>query len=126
MTHELLTNLLAEKVMGWKLGPNRFMMANREWTPRWRFQPTRRYEDAFRLLDQAAPSEYSICGDEIGTLRVVVQVEAGPGIATGRNLPAAISTAIARAFGLGVSENSDLLAADGAGAERASGELHGK
>ena len=52
--------------MGWTVGPDRFMMGNRGWMPRWRFQPAEKLEDAFRLLEEAAPQEYSICGDDKG------------------------------------------------------------
>ena len=51
MTSEHLTAILAERVMGWTVGPDRFMMGNRGWMPRWRFQPAEKLDDAFRLLE---------------------------------------------------------------------------
>ena len=55
-----LTGLLAARVMGSGVRPDRFLIKGRQWMPRWRFQPADRLEDAFRLLDAADPSEYSI------------------------------------------------------------------
>jgi len=60
MTGERLTAILAEKVMGWSVGPDRFLMGNRRWQPRWRFQPTENLDDAFRVLEKAAPQEYAM------------------------------------------------------------------
>ena len=61
MTSERLNAILAERVMGWCVGPHRWaMIGGRRWLPRWRFQPTTRLEDAFRLLDRLVPEEYTI------------------------------------------------------------------
>src|SRR5947207_380778 len=51
MSDDRLTQELATRVMGWKVVPDRFLMSNRRWKPRWRFQPCRRLEDAFSLLE---------------------------------------------------------------------------
>jgi len=53
MTTSELTALLAQRVMRWTVAPGRFLMENRRWKPAWRFQPTKKLEDAFRLLDAA-------------------------------------------------------------------------
>ena len=45
-TADTLAAILADQVMGWKVGPDRFTMAGRRWMPRWKFQPTVRMEDA--------------------------------------------------------------------------------
>jgi hypothetical protein len=37
---EHLAAVLAERVMRWGVGPDRFLLSNRCWLPRWRFQPT--------------------------------------------------------------------------------------
>ena len=88
--------------MGWTVGPDRFMMGNRGWTPRWRFQPAEKLEDAFRLLEEAAPEEYSICGDAKGSIHVRVQIAGATGEARGTSKPLAIAHAVARAVGIEV------------------------
>ena len=42
VTNDQLAAILAERVMGWSVGPDRFMMGDRRWQPRWRFQPGKR------------------------------------------------------------------------------------
>jgi len=44
MTGDQLTVTLGERVMGWRVGPDHFLMGNRRWLPRWRFQPDERLE----------------------------------------------------------------------------------
>ena len=41
-------------------------MGHRRWLPRWRFQPAENLMDAFRLLEGAAPAEYSMSGGSDG------------------------------------------------------------
>lgn len=106
MTSEQLTALLAERIMGWTVGPDRFTFGNRGWMSRWRFQPTEKLEDAIRLLEQTAPQEFSICGDDKGNLQVRVRVGASTGIATGGPMAMVIAIAVARAVGLDVAEIS--------------------
>jgi hypothetical protein len=55
-----LTVQLAERVMGWSTGPDRYVLPNRSWMPRWQFQPTQNLEHAIRLLDAAKPESYSM------------------------------------------------------------------
>jgi len=102
MTSENLTAILAERVMGWTVGPDRFMMGNRGWTPRWRFQPAVKLDDALRLLEVASPQEYSICGDDKGNIHVKVRIAGTQGEARGTSRPLAITFAIARAIGVEV------------------------
>jgi len=102
VTGERLTALLAQRVMGWTVGPDRFMMGNRGWMPRWRFQPAEKLEDAFRLLDEAAPQEYSIRGDDTGSIHVRVRINGNAGEASGTSKPLTITQAIARAAGIEV------------------------
>src|SRR5262245_26426066 len=102
MTSDQLTALLAERVMGWGVGPDRFMMGNRGWMPRWRFQPVEKLGDAFRLLEEATPQEYSICGDDKGNIYVQVRIAGTKGEARGTSKPLAITYAIARAVGIEV------------------------
>ena len=102
MTPEMLTSLMAKRVMGWTEWADRFLMGDRRWTPRWRFQPTEKLEDAFRLLEEAAPEEYSICGDAEGSIHVRVRIAGIQGEAHGTSKPRAITCAIARALGIDV------------------------
>ena len=102
MTHDQLTAILAERVMGWSVGPDRFMMGNRGWMPRWRFQPAEKLEDAFRLLEEAAPQEYSIGGDDEGSVHVQVRINGAMGEAQ-RNVHARrYYLRVARAVGIEV------------------------
>jgi hypothetical protein len=76
--------------------------------PRWRFQPAERIEDAFRLLEQAAPEEYSIVGDDKGTFRATVRLAESTGEAKGSSKPLTITCAIARAFGIEVEQFDEI------------------
>lgn len=102
MTDERLTDFLAERVMGWTVGPDRFMTGRRGWMPRWRFQPAEKLEDAFRLLEEAAPQEYSICGDDTGNIHVKARIAGRVGEARGTSMALSITQAIARAVGIEV------------------------
>jgi hypothetical protein len=102
VSNDQLTAVLAERVMGWTVGPERFSMGNREWMPRWRFQPTEKLEDAFRLLEEAGPREYSICGDDKGSIHVRVRIDGTAGEARGTSKPLTLTYAIARAVGIEV------------------------
>jgi transcriptional regulator with XRE-family HTH domain len=75
VANDLLTAILAERVMGWTVGPDRFPLGGRRWLPRWRFQPVTRLEDAFRLLKSTAPEEYSIGATEDGGFWARVRVD---------------------------------------------------
>jgi hypothetical protein len=88
--------------MGWIVGPDRFMTGKRGWLPRWRFQPAEKLEDAFRLLEAAAPEEYTISGDDKGTVHVRVRIHGATGEARGSSSPLAISRAIGGAVGIEV------------------------
>ena len=102
MTPDALTTLLAERVMGWRVGPDRFLTGNRGWISRWRFQPAEKLPDALRLLEKAAPGEYDMSGDGEGNVRVHVRIGDATGEACGPSKPRAITYAIARAFGIQV------------------------
>jgi hypothetical protein len=100
MTVEALTAKLAERVMGWNVAPDRFLVGNRSWIPRWRFQPMERLEDAFRLLEKAQPEHYSMGLDGGGRFAVEVRIGGKLGVARDELKPRAITLAIARALGL--------------------------
>ena len=100
MTTPKLTALLAEQVMRWTVHPGRYLMENRRWTPAWRFQPTKRLEDAFQLLDAADPEEYSINARRGGVFAVRVRIGGTAGEAFDTSRARAITHAVARAIGL--------------------------
>jgi ABA sandwich protein len=102
MTSERLAAVLAEKVMNWHVGPDRFMMGGRRWLPRWRFQPAGRLEDAFRLLEHAAPQEYAMGAAENGGFWARVRVAGTTGEAQESSQARAITLAVARAIGVEV------------------------
>jgi hypothetical protein len=100
MSVERLNDLLAERIMGWRVAPGRFMMGGRGWKPTWRFQPTNRLEDAFHLLDAANPSEYCITARQGGLFTVRVQMGGAVGEASDNVKARAITYAVARAIGI--------------------------
>jgi hypothetical protein len=100
VTRERLTGLLAERVMGWTVGPDRFIMVARQWQPRWRFQPLQRLEDAFRLLERAAPQEYSVGATADCNFWAKVRIAGVSGEARESSQAEALTFAIARAVGL--------------------------
>ena len=100
MNDDALTVSLAQRVMGWSIAPDRFLMGSRRWIPRWRFQPTENLADAFRLLEEAAPQEFSMCGDSQCNFQVRVRIGDGTGESDETSKPRAITFAIARAVGI--------------------------
>lgn len=101
MTANILTGLLARRVLGWTVAPDRYLIAHRQWLPRWRFQPLKRLEDAFRLMEQAAPEEYTL-GSETGGFWARVRVKGTTGEAHEATQPRAVTYAVARALGIEV------------------------
>jgi len=102
MTNDQLTAILAERIMGWTVSPERFMMGRRSWLPRWRFQPATRLQDALRLLECAAPQMYTIGTTENGGCWATVRIAGALGEAREPSQARAITLAIARAIGLEV------------------------
>ena len=102
MTIDQLNALLAERIMGWTVGPERFLMGGRRWIPRWRFQPATRLEDAFRLLERTAPQEYVTGTTENGRFWARVRLDGTTGEACESSQPRAMTFAIARAIGIEV------------------------
>jgi hypothetical protein len=98
-----LTAALAECVMGWSVAPDRFLLGGRRWLPTWRFQPIEKLDDAFQLLEKAAPLEYSM-GDDGRGFRVRVRIGKAIGEARDRSKPRAITLAVARAVGIEVED----------------------
>jgi excisionase family DNA binding protein len=100
ITSDRLTALLAEHVMSWRVGPDRFLLGRRRWIPRWRFQPAEKLEDAFRLLEQVAPEEYTMGDDRNRGFWVRVRAAGVLGEATESSKARAITFAVARALGI--------------------------
>ena len=96
MTSERLTAVLAERVMAWKVAPDRFLMGGRRWIPRWRFQPLTNLADAFRLLEKAATS-YTLTATPDATFTAHICVADRTGSASGKSPAATITVALARA-----------------------------
>lgn len=97
-----VTAIMAEKVLGWSVGPDRYMTGDRRWMPRWRFRPAENLIDAFQLLDSAAPDEYSMSGGSGVRFQVRVRIGDVVGEACDASKPRAITYAIARAVGIEV------------------------
>jgi hypothetical protein len=104
MTNEQLAAILAERVMGWTISPERFMLGGRRWIPRWRFQPATRLEDAFRLLERVAPRDYAT-GAEGDRFWARVLLDEASGEAHESSQARAISFAVARALRIDIPED---------------------
>jgi hypothetical protein len=102
MTVDTLVSLLAERVMGWGAAPNRFLVGNRCWMPRWRFQPTKNLENATALLEAADPAECSIARHGRGDWSATVRIGGNTAKARAASPEMAITLAVAQAFGLDV------------------------
>jgi hypothetical protein len=99
VTSKQITAALAARVMGWGIAPERFLLGNRRWIPRWRFQPTEKLDDAFKLLEKAAPRAYAM-GDDGEGFRVRVRIGKTIGESRDESKARAITHAVARAMGL--------------------------
>ncbi len=102
MTATRIDSMMAERVMGWRTARGRFLRGDRRWTPHWRFQPTTRVADAFRLLEHAAPTKVSIISDNSGAFRVTLQIYGRTSKVTDRSKARAITLAVALAMELEV------------------------
>ena len=105
MSKDRLTALLAERVMGWSAAPDRFLVGNRRWISRWRFQPEQNLRDAFRLLEEAKPEHYSMGSEKGGVFWVRVEIAGVVGEARHASKPRAVTFAVARALGIDVGVN---------------------
>lgn len=102
VTRGRLTAILAERVMGWTPGPNRFLTANRGWLRCGAFQPTERLQDAHRVLLAANPSDYTFGGGIRKPAWAYVQIGDASRQATDESLPIAICLATLRALGIDI------------------------
>jgi hypothetical protein len=102
VTTNQLTVVLAEKVMGWRVAPDRFLMDRRRWLATWRFQPTKNIADAFQLVEAAGVVEFALRASRNGVYGVKVRTSAASAEASGSSLPLTICVAIARAYSIDV------------------------
>lgn len=101
MTDSMLIDRLAQQVLLWRVGPDRFITGNRSWLPKWRFNPLHRIEDAFLLLDHSESARYVI-SQTGGRFQVEVEQGGRIGKAADSSKPRAITLALARSLGLEV------------------------
>jgi hypothetical protein len=101
VTDNLLIDRLAQQVLHWRVGPDRFLTGNRSWIPRWKFNPLERLEDAFRLLDHSKSARYVI-SQTGGKFQAEVEHDGKIGRAADDSKPRAITLALARSLGLEV------------------------
>jgi len=100
MHDDQITAAVVEAVLGWKAAPDRFIKPGRSWTPRSRFKPLVRLDDAFLLLSRAGCTcVLSVGSDRIFTARV--QLGDRTGTASGEPKARAITLAICQALGIG-------------------------
>ena len=78
MTRHQLTTIT--RVMGWRVGPSRFLRDSRSWLSHCRFQ---QIADASLLLEKVDPEEYVMNAAESGGFRVWVRIAAVTGAAEG-------------------------------------------
>jgi hypothetical protein len=103
VTIELLTAILAEKLMGWRVCHHRFLTDDCQWLPRHKSQPTKKLDNAFQLLNAAEPVEYRLGGsNRTGDCWARVKLNGAAGEATSHSMPLAICLAIARPLGIEV------------------------
>jgi hypothetical protein len=102
-TTEDLTTILAARVMKWGVAPGRFILERRRWLPRWRFQPAKNIQDAFRLLEALNPEECTMILRGADDFRVRIRLrKGGVGEASDKSKARAITDAVARAIGVDV------------------------
>jgi hypothetical protein len=94
-----ITEELAEKVMGWRSAPDRFLTSGRSWIPKWRFMPLERVEDAFLLLDRAKGT-CVLAIDSEGVITAEFRLGERTGKANGELKARTIALAISRALGI--------------------------
>jgi hypothetical protein len=92
-----LTDELVCRVMGWRVAPGRFIKAGQSWTPRHRFAPLIRLDDAFQLLDRVATG-CKLTMVKGGRFVAEVQVGTHVGKASGERKARTVTLALARAL----------------------------
>jgi hypothetical protein len=103
LADSILVDRLAERVMHWRAGPDRFIGARGSWTPRWKLRPLERLQDAIRLLDEAGPTRYTIAF-AASCFRVEIEINGRVGKAQGTSRARVVTLALARGLELEVDE----------------------
>src|SRR5580704_9690340 len=101
MTNDHLTAVLAERVLGWRAAPDRFIKPGRSWTPRTRFKPFERLEDAFLLLERAGATWVLTVGAD-RVFSAQVRVHGRVGQASGEPKARTIALALCHALAIEV------------------------
>jgi hypothetical protein len=92
--------------MRWRAAPDRFLLGARRWITRNQFDPCRKLEDAFRLLETAKPEEFSMSARKGFEFEVRVLFPGGRvGEAQDTSKPRAITHAVARGLGIEVEKS---------------------
>src|SRR5690349_4165886 len=99
MSDDALTAQLVERIMGWKIGPDRFIKSGRSWIPRWRFRPFLDPSNALELLDKAA-DRFRVTSPSRNVFIAEVRIHGRCGKASGEEFARTIVTALARALRL--------------------------
>jgi hypothetical protein len=94
MNDRLMTDNLAERVLGWRVTPDRFMTGERSWISRSRFRPFTDIRDALLLADSLS-RHYSLTSNPDG-FTAEVNYRGRLGRATAKQKERAITLAIAR------------------------------
>jgi hypothetical protein len=99
MTSDRLTAILAERILGWKVMPDRIITSGRSWIPRWRFSPFTKLDDAFQLLESSRCT-YTFEFGADGRFSAQVKIGDRVGRAFGKANAHTITLALALALGL--------------------------
>jgi hypothetical protein len=85
--------------MHWSVAPGRYMLGNRQWITRSRFEPLSDVKHAFRLLE-ASGGLFNVGTLPNGSFTAEVQIGNRAGNACGEPKAACITLAVARAIGI--------------------------
>jgi len=113
MNDRQVTAELAKRVMGWRVGKDRFLLPSRSWIKSWKFDPLQNVETALDLVKRANGT----CSfDTAGTGLIQAEVKIGDRIAraSGRNQARVITYALAEALEIAVEEFDPFAARRGA------------
>ena len=99
ITAEQLTAILARRVLGWGVAPDRFLKGGRRWSPRWHFQPLERMEHALQLLEKAN-ARYTVENASDGRATARVTVGDRIGTSSADSAAAALTIGLAKAIGI--------------------------
>lgn len=93
-----LIDRLVSRVLKWTPAADRFLTGNGSWLPRWKFDPLKSLDDAFRLVDASKPTSYALsyCG---GRFFAEIVIKGKVGQATGICKSRVIASALAGALG---------------------------